>query len=76
MSRGVRSFVLACAMLILLVLHQDDWLAGNPQRILGLPASLAWHLGLCLVATGVLYLAVRLAWPVELDEQDRGSDPS
>ena len=70
--RGIRG-VLALAVLLLYLLHQDDWLAASTNRFMGLPASLAWHLGLCLAAAVVMTAAVQLAWPAELDDEDRSS---
>jgi len=66
-GRGLRR-LLAAAMVALFILHQDDWLASSRVRILGLPASLAWHIGLCLMATLVMALAVTYAWPEGLDD--------
>jgi len=70
--RGIRG-VLVLAVLLLYLLHQDDWLAASTNRFMGLPASLAWHLGLCLAAAVVMTAAVQLAWPAELDDDDRSS---
>jgi hypothetical protein len=54
-------------------LHQDTWLADSTTRVLGLPASLAWHLGLCAGAVALMALAVRFAWPeTPDDEQEPG----
>ena len=73
-GRGIR-FLLVAAMAALFILHQDDWLASHEMRILGLPASLAWHVGLCAAATLVMALAVAFAWPRGLDDHKaRGED--
>ena len=72
-STGIRG-ILVAAVLLLYVLHQDDWLAGSTTRFMGLPASLAWHLGLCLMAAVVMTAAVQLAWPGDLDDEDPPAD--
>jgi len=68
-GRGVR-FLLAAAMAALFILRHDDWLASRDLRVLGLPASLAWHVGLCVAATLILALAVAFAWPRDLDDDE------
>ena len=76
MSRAGIRVILVAAVVLLYVLHQDDWLAGTTARFMGLPASLAWHLGLCLMAAVVMTAAVQLAWPRDLDDEDRSADAS
>lgn len=71
MSRCGIQGILVAAVLLLYLLHQDDWLAASTNRFMGLPASLAWHLGLCLAAAVVMTAAVQLAWPADLDDDDR-----
>jgi hypothetical protein len=67
--RAIRGSLVA-AVALLYILHQDDWLATSTVRFMGLPASLAWHLGLCLAAAVVMTAAVQLAWHVGLDDED------
>ncbi|HRC84127.1 MAG TPA: DUF3311 domain-containing protein [Thermoanaerobaculia bacterium] len=52
---------------LLALLHQDFWLRSVSRPLLGLPASLAYHVGYCLVAAALLALAVRWAWPKGLE---------
>ena len=40
---------------VLLVLHQDFWLWDRSENVLGLPVGLAYHVGLCLVASAVFW---------------------
>lgn len=72
-GRGVR-FLLMAAMAALLILRHDDWLASSDLRVLGLPASLTWQIGLCVAATLVMALAVTFAWPSGLDDDPPGDD--
>ena len=73
-GRGIR-FLLVAAMAALFILRHDDWLASRDIRVLGLPASLTWHVGLCLAATLVMVLAVAFAWPRGLDDDEpQGGD--
>jgi hypothetical protein len=64
---GIR-WTLVAVGILLFVLHQDDWLAGSTTRVLGFPASLTWHLGLCVLAAGLMAAAVQFAWPQYLDD--------
>ncbi|MCB9681707.1 MAG: DUF3311 domain-containing protein [Alphaproteobacteria bacterium] len=67
-----RRIVLAVVVLLAL-LHQDTWLWDDPTLVLGfLPAGLAWHVGLSLVAAGVWWAVTRFAWP----EDPLGADAS
>ncbi len=74
-GRGIR-ILLVAAMAALFVLRHDDWLASSDMRVLGLPASLTWHLGLCVAATLVMALAVAFAWPRGLDDDEPGGGNS
>ncbi len=68
---GRMNWLLAAAVAVLALLHQDLWLWGNKSLILGfLPAGLAYHMGYCLLASGLLWALVRYAWPARLDEED------
>ncbi|TDI35627.1 MAG: DUF3311 domain-containing protein [Acidobacteria bacterium] len=73
-GRGIRVLLVA-AMAALFILRHDDWLASSDMRVLGLPASLTWHVGLCVAATLIMALAAAFAWPRGLDDDDsRGGD--
>ena len=59
-------------VLLLILLHQDNWLWDNPKLIWGfLPITLLYHMGISLAATVTWLLAIRYAWP---DDLRLGSD--
>ena len=60
------------ALGLLVLLHQDVWLASDGRLVLGLPVSLAYHLGYCVACGVVMALAVRYAWPREPGEGGDG----
>lgn len=60
------------ALALLLVLHQDVWLAGDGRLLFGLPVSLAYHVGYCLACGVVMVLLVRFAWPKDAEGDDGG----
>ena len=53
----------------LYVVHTDVWLWNDPSLVLGMPVGLAYHVGFMLVTAGVLWLAVRYAWPAHLESE-------
>jgi len=70
--RAKRQTLLYAALLLLFVLHNDLWWWNDPQRVLGLPIGLTFHIGLCLASALVMGLLSRYAWPVGLDGDDAG----
>ena len=67
MSR--RSILLGLAVLSVYAAHQDFWFrdVARPLVFGFLPIGLFYHVGLCLVIAGLMWLLVRYAWPVELE---------
>jgi len=62
-----RTFVWLLA-LALFVLHQDFWLWGSKTLVLGfLPIGLFYHAIFSLTAGLLWALAVKLAWPAEIE---------
>ena len=61
---------LVVALVVLFALRYDFWLWDDPRRIAGIPVGMAYHIGYCLVAAGLMALLVRFAWPVHVDEAD------
>ena len=56
------------AILLLTVLHQDFWLWDDSTLVFGvLPAGLAYHVFYSIAAAAVWALAVRYAWPSEVE---------
>ena len=63
MSRFVWGLVLALA-----ILHYDFWYWDDRTLVFGfMPIGLAYHAGFSLVAGLVWFLAVRFAWPSDLE---------
>ena len=63
-------------VLLMLVVHQDVWLWNNDHLVFGfIPAGLAYHAGLSIAASIVWLLAVRFAWPSQL-EYDEPESPA
>ena len=53
------------ALLVLAAAFQNFWMWPDGRLVFGLPANLAYHVGLCVAATLVLAAVVRWAWPRE-----------
>jgi hypothetical protein len=62
-------------LLALIVLHQDFWWRYDYQHLVCgfVPISLAWHIGLSVLASIVWGLTCRYAWPRDVDLPDDGS---
>ncbi|MBI1310700.1 hypothetical protein GC176_05280 [bacterium] len=57
-----------CLLLVLVALHHDFWFWNDPSLVAGwLPVGLAWHIGLSMAAVLFWALAVKFAWPDNLD---------
>ena len=67
MSR--RPILLGLAVLSVYAAHQDFWFrdVARPLVFGFLPIGLFYHVVLCLVIAGLMWLLVRYAWPVELE---------
>lgn len=64
-QRGMGYYAVWTAVILLIILHQDNWLWENSSLVFGfLPTSLLYHMGISLSATVVWYLATRYAWPL------------
>ena len=61
--------------LVLAVLHQDFWNWDNDSLVFGfMPVGLAYHAGYSLAAVALWSLAIKFAWPTELEEWAESSD--
>jgi len=58
----------------LFVLHQDWWWWDDATLVLGgtLPVGLAWHAGFSIAAAALWLLAVKAAWPSEVEAWAEG----
>ena len=51
-------------VILLLILHQDNWLWTNDTLLFGfLPIGLFWHACISIAATVTWFLATIIAWP-------------
>lgn len=58
-------------VVLLIILHQDVWFWDDGTLLFGfLPIGLAYHAGLSVAAAVTWFLAVKFAWPTELDEDE------
>jgi hypothetical protein len=67
--------ILTILVLILLILHQDNWFWTDGTLVLGfLPIGLFWHACISLAAAGTWFLATKIAWPLgDAAVDDRGA---
>ncbi len=68
-SQGSRPFrtgpmVIAGLVLLLLILHQDNWFWTDGRLVFGfMPIGLVWHTGISIAAASTWFLATKIAWP-------------
>jgi len=63
--------LLALAVALVIVLHQDVWFWKDGTRVLGfLPVGLAYHMAYSLAASLLLWALVRYAWPKHLEDDE------
>ena len=65
-----RSVLLGLAVLALFALHQDFWFrdVARPLIFGFLPIGLFFHVVLCVAIAGLMWVLVRYAWPVALEQ--------
>ena len=62
-------------VVMLAILHQDVWWWDDPTLVFGfMPIGLAYHALYSVLAACVWALAVKFAWPVELERFAEGED--
>ena len=70
------------AILLLAILHQDFWFWDDPALVFGsLPVGLAYHVFYSIAAAALWALAVRYAWPSNVEafaelENDLDKNPA
>lgn len=69
--------LLAILVAALYLLHQDFWFwrAAHPLVFGFLPVGLAYHAGFSVVASLLMWLLVREAWPAHLEKEVESSSP-
>jgi hypothetical protein len=61
---GKGPLVITGLVLLLLILHQDNWFWIDGTLVFGfLPIGLAWHAGISIAAAATWFLATKIAWP-------------
>lgn len=55
------------ALLGLGAAFENFWMWSDSRMVLGMPASLAYHVGLCVAASIALLAVVRWGWPDDAD---------
>lgn len=61
-------WLLVAMVLLVYVLHQDNWFWHDRTLIFGvLPVGLAYHAGFSVLASITMALLVRYAWPADIE---------
>ena len=61
-------WIIAALVIVLLILHQDNWNWTNGRLVFGfIPIGLFWHACISVGASLTWFLATKIAWPVEPD---------
>ena len=83
-SRMKRNKIISLAVMVITIylLHQDfwNWKKADPLVFGYLPIGLAYHAAYSVLASAMMWILVKLAWPRELDEMeaadhDRNPEP-
>jgi len=54
---------------LLMILHQDIWFWENDTLVFGfIPITLLYHAGISLAAGMTWFLAIKFAWPEDLED--------
>ncbi|TWT94529.1 DUF3311 domain-containing protein [Stieleria varia] len=63
------AWIIAALVLLLLILHQDNWNWESKTLVFGfMPIGLFWHACISIGASATWLLATKIAWPAD-DEQ-------
>ena len=64
--------IIAALVLLLLILHQDNWFWTDATLVVGfIPIALFWHACISMAAVVTWFLATRIAWPLSDDVEDQ-----
>jgi hypothetical protein len=69
----MKKTLLYIALVVLYLLHNDLWNWNDGHLVGGIPVGLLYHIVYCLVASLMMILLVRYAWPAGL-EAPEGKD--
>ncbi len=65
-SNSMGPWIIAGLVLLLLILHQDNWFWTDGTLVLGfLPIAMFWHVCISIGAALTWLLATKIAWPVD-----------
>ncbi|MBB3209025.1 hypothetical protein FHS27_004861 [Rhodopirellula rubra] len=68
-------WIIAALVVVLLVLHQDNWFWTDGRLVFGfIPIGLFWHACISIGASLTWFLTTKIAWPVESEFQ-AGTSP-
>ena len=69
--------VIVALVVVLLILHQDNWFWESDTLLMGfLPIGLFWHACISIGATCTWFLATKIAWPFEGDDEAGRLEPA
>jgi hypothetical protein len=64
----MKKLLLGLMIVAVYVLHQDNWNWKDGDLVFGiLPVGLAYHVGYSLLATAMMAILVKCAWPEHLE---------
>ena len=67
----MKKFLLFLLIAGVYVLHQDYWNWKNAELVFGcLPIGLAYHIGYSILASIMMAILVKFAWPKHLEEAE------
>lgn len=62
--------IIAALVLLLMILHQDNWNWNNSNLMFGfIPVTLFYQMCISMGASAVWFLATKIAWPEDLEEK-------
>ena len=70
MMKAFSRWILYIGLVVLFLLHNDFWLWDNPQRVIGLPIGLLYHIGYCIVAAILMMLIINHALPSQFQDEE------
>ena len=66
-QKSPMAYVIAVLVVLLLILHQDNWNWENDTLVFGfMPITLLYHAGISIGASVTWFLATKFAWPEDL----------
>jgi hypothetical protein len=67
----VKKFLLFLLIAVVYMLHQDNWNWKNADLVFGfLPVGMAYHVGYSILASVMMAILVKFAWPEQLEKTE------